>query len=181
MWELDHKEGWVLKNWFFRTVVREKTPESPLDSKEIKPFNSKGNQPWIFVLRTDAEAEAPILWLPNAKSRLTGKDLDAGEDWRQKEKRMIEDEMRRGRQRMRWQMRYNITNSMDMNLSKVQEIMKDRKVWRAAVHGVAKSWTRFSHWTTTVTEEKGEIQQPQPQSSPHSELKQRAKESQAVR
>ena len=89
MWELDHKEGWALKNWFFQTVVLEKTLESPLDCKEIKPVNPKGNQPWIFTGRTDA----PILWPPDAKSQLIGKDPDAGKDWRQKEKRATEDEM----------------------------------------------------------------------------------------
>ena len=93
MWVLDNKEGWVLKNWCFRTVVLEKTIESPLDSKEIKPINPKGNQSWIFTGRTDTEAEAPVLWLPDAKSRLTGKDPDAGKDWGQEEKRVIEDEM----------------------------------------------------------------------------------------
>ena len=91
MWELDHKEGWALKNWCFWTVVLEKTLESPLDSKEIKPVNSKGNQSWIFIGRTDAEAEAPILWPPDAKSRLTRKDPDAGKDWRQEEKGMTEE------------------------------------------------------------------------------------------
>ena len=90
MWELDHKEGWVQKNWSFWTVVLEKTLESPLDSKGIKPVHPKGNQPWIFIGKTDAEA--PILWLPEAKSQLTGKDPDAGKDWRQKE-RAAEDEM----------------------------------------------------------------------------------------
>ena len=91
MWELDHKEGWALKNWCFWTVVLEKTLESPLDSKEIKPVNSKRNQSWIFIGRTDAEAEAPILWPPDAKSRLTRKDPDAGKDWRQEEKGMTEE------------------------------------------------------------------------------------------
>ena len=93
MWELDHKEGWALKNWCFRIVVLEKTPESPLDSKKIKPVNPKGKQPWIFIGRTDAEAEAPILWLPDVKSQLIGKDPDAVKDWKQKEKRETEDEM----------------------------------------------------------------------------------------
>ena len=79
MWELDHKEGWVL-NWCFWTVVLEKTLESPLDRKEIKPVNPKGNQPWIFIGRTDAEAETPILWPPDVKSWLTGKDPAAGKD-----------------------------------------------------------------------------------------------------
>ena len=83
MWESDHKEGWVPKNWCFWTVVLEKTLESPLDCKEIQPLNPKGDQPWIFIERTDAKAEAPILWPPDAKSWLTGKDPDAGKDWRQ--------------------------------------------------------------------------------------------------
>ena len=86
MWELDHKKGWAPKNWCFWTVVLEKTPESSLDCKEVKVVNPKGNQPWIFIGRTDAEAEAPILWPSDAKSRLTGKDPDAGKDWRQEEK-----------------------------------------------------------------------------------------------
>ena len=81
MWELDHKQGWALKNWCFQTVVLEKTLESPLDCKEIKPVNHKGNQSWIFTGRTDAEAEAWILWPRDVKSRLTGKDPDAGKDW----------------------------------------------------------------------------------------------------
>ena len=89
----DHKEGWMPKNWHCQTVVLEKTLESPLDSKEIKKVNPKGNQPWIFIERTDAEAEAPILWPPNAKSWLTGKDPDAGKDWGQEEKGETEDEM----------------------------------------------------------------------------------------
>ena len=93
MWELDHKEGWALKKWWLQNVVLEKTPESPLDSKEIKPVNSKGNQPQIFTRRTDGEAEAPILWLPDVKSVLIGKDPDAGYDWRQEEKGATEDEM----------------------------------------------------------------------------------------
>ena len=86
MWELDHKEGWALKNWCFQTVELEKTLESPLDSKEIRPVNPKGNQPWTFTERTDAEAEAPKLWPPDAKSQLIGKDPDAGKDWEQEEK-----------------------------------------------------------------------------------------------
>ena len=93
IWELDHKESWVPKNWCFWAVVLEKTLESPLDIKEIKPVHPKGNQPWIFIGRTDAEAEGPILWPSNEKSQLLGKDPDAGKDWRQEEKRMIEDEM----------------------------------------------------------------------------------------
>ena len=87
MWELDCEEGWVLKNWCFWTVVLEKTLESPLDCK-IKPANPKGNQPWIFIGRTDVEAETPTPWPPDAKNQLTGKDPDAGKDWRQEEKGM---------------------------------------------------------------------------------------------
>ena len=83
MWELDHKEGWVLKNWFFQIVVLEKTLESPLDYKEIKPVYPKGDQPWIFIGRAHAETEAPILRLPGVKSWFTGKDPDAGKAWGQ--------------------------------------------------------------------------------------------------
>ena len=93
MWEFNHREGWVPKNWCFWTVVLEKTLESPLDSKEIQRVNPKGNQSWIFIGRTDAEAEAPILWPPDVKNWLVGKDPDAGKDWKQEEKGMTEDEM----------------------------------------------------------------------------------------
>ena len=132
MWELDHKEDSVLKNWWFWIVVLEKTLESPLDCKEIKPVNPKGNQSWIFIGRTDAEA--PILWLPDAKSQLMGKDPDAEKDWRQ-EKGTTKDEM------VGWHHWL-----MGISLSKLQEIVKDREAWCAAVHGVAKSQT----WTTTT-------------------------------
>ena len=107
-----------------------KTLESALDSKEIKPVNSKGNQPWIFIGRTDAEAL--IFWPPDAKNELIGKTPMLGQ---------IEGQRRRGRQRIRW---FNITNSMDMNLSKLQEIVKDREAWCAADLGVTKSQTRLS-------------------------------------
>jgi len=93
MWELNHKEGWALKNWCFWTVVLAKTLESPLDSKEIKSVNPKGNQPWIFTGRTNAEAEAPILWPCDGKIRLIGKDYDTGKHWRQEEKGMTDDKM----------------------------------------------------------------------------------------
>ena len=91
MWELEHKEDWAPKNCCFRIAVLEKTLESPLDSKEIKPVSPKGNQYWIFIGRTDAEA--PVLWPPDAKSQLIEKDPDAGKDWKQKEKEVAEDEM----------------------------------------------------------------------------------------
>ena len=93
MWEVGHKEGWVPKNWCFWTVVLEKTLESLLDCKEIKLVNPKGDQSWIFIGRTDAEAEDPIVWLPYVKNWIIGKDPDAGKDWRQKEKGTTEDEM----------------------------------------------------------------------------------------
>ena len=93
MWELDYKESWVPKNWCFWAVVLEKTLESPLDCREIQPVYPKGDQSWVFIGRTDVEAETPILWLPDGKSWLTGKDFDAGKDWGQEEKGMTEDEM----------------------------------------------------------------------------------------
>jgi len=93
MWELDYKESWVVKNWCFWTVVLEKTLESPLDCKEIQPVHPKGNQSWILIGRTNAEAETPILWPLDAKNSLMWKDPDAGKDWRQEEKGMTEDEM----------------------------------------------------------------------------------------
>ena len=93
MWELDHKEGWAPENWCFWTVVLEKILERPLDCKEIQPVHPEGNQFWMFIGRTDAEAETPILWSPNSKNWLIGKDPDAGKDWRQEEKGTTEDEM----------------------------------------------------------------------------------------
>ena len=93
MWELDCEEGWTTKHWCFWTVVLEKTLESPLDCKEIQPVHSKGDQPWVFIGRTDAEAETPVLWPPHAKSWFIGKDSDAGRDWGQEEKGKTEDEM----------------------------------------------------------------------------------------
>ena len=140
MWELDHKEGWVPKNWCFQTVVLEKTLESPLDSKEIKPVNLKGNQPWIFTRRTDAGAEAPKVWPPDAKSNSLEKTLMLGK---------IEGMRRRGRQRKRWL--DSISDRMGMSLSKNQEIVKDRGAWHAAVYGPAKSRSWLSDWTTTNT------------------------------
>ena len=93
MWELDYKESWAPKNWCFWTVVLENTLESPLDCKEIQSVHLKGNQSWIFIGRTDAEAETPVLWPSDEKNWLIGKDSDAGKDWRWKEKEMTEDEM----------------------------------------------------------------------------------------
>jgi len=93
MWELDWEEGWVPKNWCFWTVVLEKTLESPLDCKDIQPVHPKGDQSWVFIGRTDAKAETPILWPPDAKSWLIGKDPDSGKDWGQEEKGTTEDEM----------------------------------------------------------------------------------------
>ena len=133
---MDHRKDWTSKNWCF--VVLEKTLESPLDYKEVKPANPKGHQPWISIGRT--VAEAPILWPPDVKSWLIEKDSDAGKDWRQKE---------RGWQRMRWS--DSITNSMDMNLSKLGQIVKDRGVWHATVHGVAKRWTWLRDWKIATT------------------------------
>ena len=93
MWELDSKESWVLRNWCFWTVVLEKTLESPLDCKEIQPVHPKGDQSWVFIGRTDAEAETPVLWLPDAKNWVLGKDPDSGKEWRREEKGTTEDEM----------------------------------------------------------------------------------------
>ena len=136
MWELDHKEGWAPKIWCFWIVVLEETVESPLDCKEIQPVHSKGNQFWIFIGRTDAEAGELTLWPGDAKSWLIWKDPDAGK---------IEGKRRREWQRIRWL--DGISDSLDMSLSKLQETVKDSSVWSAAVHGVLKSWTRFSNWT----------------------------------
>ena len=136
MGELDYKESWVLKNWCFWTVALENTLESPFDCKEIQPVNTKGNQSWIFIRRTDAETETPILWPSDMKNWLFGKDPDAGKDRRWEEKGTTEDETDG------W---YHWLNGQQ--LSKLQELVMDREAWHAAVHRVAKSWTQLSNWT----------------------------------
>ena len=134
MYELDHKEGWALKNWCFQTVVLEKTLESPLDSNDITLVNPKGNQLWIFIRRTGAEAEAPILWPPLMwRTDSLEKTLMLGK---------IEGRRRKWRQRVGWL--DGITDSMDMSLSKLQEIANEMEACHAVVHGLAKIWTWLS-------------------------------------
>ena len=134
MWELDYRESWAPKNWCFWTVVLEKTLESPLDWKEIQPVHTKGVQSWVFIRRTDVEAETPIFWPPVVKSWLIGKDPDIGKNWRQEEKGTTEDEM------VRWYHQLN-------GLSGLRKLVMDREAWHAVVHGVAKSQTLLSDWT----------------------------------
>ena len=138
MWEVDYKEGCVPKNWCFPTVVLEKTLESPLDCKEIKPGSPEGNKPWIPIWRTNVEAEALILCHQVQRTNSLEKTLILGK---------IEGR-RRGQQRMRWL--DGITDSTYTSLNKLWEMVKDREDWRASVHEVTKSWTRLSNWTTTT-------------------------------
>ena len=136
MYDLDYKESWMLNNWCFWAVVLEKTLENPLDCKEIQSVYPKGNQFWIFIGRTEAEAETPILWPPDVKNWLIGKDPDAGKNWRWEEKGTPEYEIVRG-----------INDSMDVSLKELLELVMDRKAWCAVIHGVTKSWTWLSNWT----------------------------------
>ena len=136
IWELDHKESWAPRNWCFWTVVLEKTLDSPLDSKEIKPVNAQGNQSWIFIGRTDAEAETLILWLSYVKNWLLRKDSDAGRDWRQEEKGTAEDEI------VGWH------HQLDGHeFEQAWELVMDREAWHATVHGFTNSQTWLSDGT----------------------------------
>ena len=143
IWELNHKEGWVPKNRCFQIVVLEKSFKSPLDSKEIKAVNLKGNQPWIFIGRTVAEAS--ILWPTDVKGQLIGKELGKNFPWCWERLRAGG---KGGWQKMRWL--DGIIDLMAMSLNKLQGIVKDSEAWHAAAHGVTKSWTWLSDWTTEM-------------------------------
>ena len=136
MWELDCEESWVPKNWCFWTVMLEKTLESPLDCREIQRVHSKGDQPWVFIRRTDAKAETPVIWPPHAKSWLIGKDPNAGRDWGQEEKGSAEEEM------AGW---HHWLDGHEFEFE--WELVMDREAWCGAIHWVAKSRTRLSDWT----------------------------------
>ena len=136
MWELDCEESWVQKNWCFWTVVLEKALESPLDCKEIQPVHPKGDQSWVFIGRTNAKAETPVLWPLHEKSWLIRKDLDTGRHWGQEEKGMTEDEM------AGWHHRLN-----GHEFEWTPGVGDGQKAWHAAVHGVTKSQTELNNWT----------------------------------
>ena len=141
LWELDHKEGRTPKNWYLWTEVPEKTPESPLGSKEIKPVSLKRDQPWIFPRQSDAEAEAPVFWSSNVNRRFTGKVPGAGKDWGQKKKRASEDEM------AGWHHWCN-----EHELGQTPQDGEGEEGLGAAVHGIAKSRTQLGKWTTACQE-----------------------------
>ena len=138
MWELNDKEDWALNNWFFWIVVLKKALDWPFYIKEIKPVNPKGNQWRIFIGRTGAEFEVPILWPPDLMSQLTEKNPDAGKDWGQE--KGVAHEM------VGWHHWFNV-----YELEQIQETMKDREAWQVAVHGVSKTQTLVSKWKTTKT------------------------------